>query len=80
MDLFAVAIVSTLEAEAVSMLGNQEGLSAEEEESERERVRNKQHVTHTAHCFSALILKAKCWKYMEEAVAQSKHLTALTIS
>ena len=62
MDLFAVAIVSTLEAEAVSMLGNQEGLSAEEEKSERERVRNKQHVSHITHCFSALILKAECWK------------------
>ena len=44
MDLFAVASVSTLEAEAVSMLDNQEDASAEQEESERERVGNKQHV------------------------------------
>ena len=62
LDLVAVTGVSSLEAEAVSMPGNKERLSAEEQESERERGRSKDHVIHITHCFFALILKADCWK------------------
>ena len=56
LELASLAVVSSLEASALSVAGNKAGLSAEEEEeeSERERVRNKLHVSHIT-CFFILI-------------------------